>query len=98
MISFLSLPGLAVEVGVLELFLDLFQQVPAGSTISNMVACRTTFVMPRVELTNNVSLAVFRGPDEGSGVPLGGEGFGALKATVVDAEFDGLDADLILSE
>ena len=97
-ISFSSLPGLAVEVSKLEFLLDLLQQVPARGTISNMVARRATFVLTRVELANDVSFTVFYGPDKGSGVPLGGEGFGALKTTVVNAELDGLDAGIILSE
>jgi hypothetical protein len=42
---FSSLPGGAVEVGVLELLSDLVQEVPIRGAISNMVAGRAAFVI-----------------------------------------------------
>ena len=83
---------------MLELLPDLVQEVPARGTISNMVAGRAAFVISRVELSNDVGFSVLYVPDEGARVSLGGEGFGILDARVVDAEFDGLDADFVESE
>jgi len=83
---------------MLELLPDLVQEVPARGAICNMVAGRAAFVNSRVELANDASFAVPRVPDEGARVSLGGENFGTPDARVVDAELDGLDADVIVSE
>lgn len=83
---------------MLELLPDLVQEVPARGAISNMVSGRAAFVTSRVELADDVSLAVLRMPDEGARISLGGEGFRILDARVVDAELDGLDAGFVESE
>jgi hypothetical protein len=75
---FSSLPGGAVEVGVLDLLPDLVQEVPTRGAISNMVAGRAACVISRVELADDASFAVRRVPDEGARVSLGGEGFGTV--------------------
>ena len=60
-----------------------------------MVAGRAALVASRVEFTNDGSFTVRRVPDEGARVSFSGEDFGNLEARVVDAELDGLDADLV---
>ena len=60
-----------------------------------MVAGRAALVASRVEFTNDASFTVRRVPDEGARVSFSGEDFGNLEARVVDAELDGLDADLV---
>lgn len=95
-----SLPGVTVELGVREALLDLGQEVPARSTVSNMVTARATFVCSRVELSNNVSFAVLqvRMLDEGARVAFSGEDFGGvLEAGVVDSELDRHDTDTVAS-
>ena len=95
---FSSLPGGAVEVGVLEPLPDLVHEVPARGAIRNMIAGRAAFVTSRVELANDASFAVHCVPDEGARVSLGGESFGNIDARVVDAELDGLSANFVESE
>jgi len=95
---FSSSPGGAVEVGVLEPLLDLVQEVPARGAVRNMIAGRAAFVLSRVELANDASSTFRHVPDEGARVSFSGEDFGSLVARVIDTEFDGLDADFVLSE
>ena len=95
---FLSRPGGAVEVGVLEPLPDLVQEVPARSAVRNMVAGRAAFVATRMKLANDASFAIPRVPDEGARVSFSGEDFSSRVARVVDTELDGLDADFVLSE
>lgn len=95
---FSSWPVGAVEVGILELLLDMVQQVPTRGAIRNVVAGRAAFVATGVKLTNNVSFTVLRVPDEGARVSFSREHFGRLVARVVDCEFDGLDAEFVFSE
>ena len=63
-----------------------------------MVAGRATFVMSRMELTNDASFTVRRMPDERARVSLGGEGFGILDARIVDAELDRFYAAFVASK
>ena len=80
-----GLPGGAVEVGVLELLLDLFEQVPGGGAVGDVVAGRATFVAPGMDLADHVSFSFLRVPNEGGRVAYGGEDLGRLVAGVVDA-------------
>ncbi len=63
-----------------------------------MVTSRAPFVLSRMELANDERFAVLQVPDEGARIPFGGERFGILDASVVDAKFDGLDTNCIESE
>ena len=49
---------------MLEPLPDLVQKVPARGAISDMVAGRAAFIISRVELANDASVAVPRMPDE----------------------------------
>ena len=89
---------MAVEVGVLELFLDLVQEIPARGEVSDMVAGCVAFFTAGVELANDASFAVLRVPDKGARISLGAEGFGNIEPRVVDSKFGGLDADFVESE
>ena len=96
--SLSSRPGGAVEVGVLELLLDLVQEVPARGAVRNMVAGRASFVVSGVKLANDASFTVLHVPDEGARVSFSGEDIDSLVARVVDAELNGLDANFVESE
>jgi hypothetical protein len=92
-----NLPADAVEVGVREVHLDLGQEVPARSAVSNMVTSRAAFVFSRVKLPDDESFAVLHTPDDGAQVSLSGEDFGIIDARVVDTEFGRHETDTVES-
>lgn len=84
---------------MLVLLLDLLQEPPARSAVRDVVVDGTALIVARVELADDVSLAVPHVPNERPRVAFGREGLVRLVvAGVVDGELDGFDANRVLSE
>ena len=93
-----SLPSGAEEFSMRKLRLDVRLELFAGGAVSHVVGSGTTFVLARMKLTDDESLAFLHVPQQSTRVSLLREGLGSLAAGVVDADFDGSDTDLVLDE
>jgi hypothetical protein len=69
-----------------------------GGAVSHVVGSGTTFVLARVKLTDDKSLAFLHVPHQTTRITLLREGLGSLAAGAVNADFDGSDTDLVLGE
>ncbi len=81
-----------------KLRLDVRLELFARGAVSHVVGSGTTFVLARVKLTDDESLAFLHVPHQSTRVSLLREGLGSLAAGVVDTDLDGSDTDIILGE
>jgi len=93
-----SHPFGVIEVGILELLLDLIQEVPTGSAIGNVVAGRGALVLAGVKLADDSSLTIFHMPHKRARIPFSSEGIGRLVARIVYGELLGHVASRVESE
>ena len=93
-----GLPPGAEEVSVRELRYDVRSERLARGAVSHVVASRTTFVLGRVKLTDDITLAVLHVPHQSIRVSLLREYFGSLAAGVIDSDLHGSGADFVLGE
>src|SRR5258708_36365258 len=96
--TFSRLPRGAEEVSMRKLRLDVRLELFAGGAVSHVVCSVTTFVLARVKLTDDESLAFVHVPHQSTRVSLLREGLGSLAAGVVDTDLDGSDTDIVLGE
>ena len=81
-----------------KLRFDVRWELFAGGAVSHMVGSETTFVLARVKLAGDESLAILHVPHQSTRVSLLREGFGSLAAGDVDTDLDRSDTDLVLGE
>ena len=96
--TFSNLPSGAEEVSMRKLRLDVRSELFAGGAVSHVVGSGTTFVLARVKLTDDESLAFLHVPHQSTRVSLVREDLGSVAAGVVDADLDGSDTDRVLGE